>query len=368
MVSDTPVALQRASSLLVTRTYDNVVVMLSARFIILALALAIFSVPAFAEPISPPPAEKPIAVDVGIYVVDVSNISEVNNAFSVELDVVAKWTDVRHAFDADEAGTDHKTWFGPAAEQMRQSMWNAQVTAINTVGGLQLGQTNLTVDTDGNVMLRARVAATLRANLDYHRFPFDEQSLPIRLESYLWDAKTVILRPIENQTGFDPGFELAEWVVTGVRTEVSERVRPGYGIAYSHASFEIDIKRKSGYYVWKILLPLIVIVLISWVVFYMGDEGLGRRAGVSATGILTVIAYMFIATQSLPKVPYLTSMDKMMLLSIVTIGATMVVNIIVGRLASLDKQRAHRLDLLCRWAFPVFYFGSLLVMVTTSFA
>jgi hypothetical protein len=177
-----------------------------------------------------------------------------------------------------------------------------------------------------------------------------------------------VLRPIDEHTGFDPGFELAEWTVVGMRSVVSERSRPGYGVPFSHASFEIDIKRKSGYYIWKILLPLIVIVLISWVVFYMSEERIGRRAGVSATGILTVIAYQFVATQSLPKVSYLTSMDKMMLLSIVTIGATMFVNIAVERLATADVQRAHRIDVLSRWAFPIVYFGALLLLVTNSVA
>jgi hypothetical protein len=327
---------------------------------------AFLAVPLAAEPISPPPGDRPVVVSVGIYVVDITRINEVDNTFSVELDVVAKWVDTRHAFDPAEEGSDHRTWFGSAAEIKRQSMWNAQINATNTLGNLQIGQTNLTIESSGDVTVRARVTSALRASLDYHRFPFDSQALPIRLESYLWDSKTVSLRPIEDQSGFDPWFDLPEWKVIGLRTELSERSRKGYDIPFSHASVEIDIKRRSGYYVWKILVPLIVIVMISWVVFYMGEEGLGRRAGVSATGILTVIAYQFIATQSLPKVPYLTSMDKIMLLSVITIGATMVLNIAITRYARSDPERAHRYDVICRWAFPVWYFGVLILFAASD--
>jgi hypothetical protein len=331
-------------------------------------AFLLLSRPAPAEPVAAPPGGGPVEVGVGLHIVDIAQINEVDNTFSIEVDVVGTWMDPRLAFDPEEAGTDRQTWFGPAADQVHVSMWNTQLTAANTLGEPHRGSRNLTIDADGRVTFRARVTAALRAPLDFHRFPFDHQVLPIEVESYLWDANAVVLRPLDGLTGFDPDFDLPEWRVLGMRTRSRENERSGYETPFSQAVFEIEVARKAGYYLWKIVVPLVVIVMISWVVFYMKGERLGRRAGVSATGILTVIAYQFIATQALPRVPYLTTMDLIILLSVVTIGATMIVNIVVEHVTDGAPETAHRVDTVCRFVFPVVYFGTFLLLAVRHLA
>ena len=110
------------------------------------------------------------------------------------------------------------------------------------------------------------------------------------------------------------------------------------------------------------LLPLVVIVALSWVVFWMDREALGRRAGISVTGILTVIAYQFIVAESLPRVAYLTAMDRMTLLSLLMIAATMCESILVDRIGQRDEGARSRIDAVCRWAFPLVYFGGLAIV------
>jgi hypothetical protein len=136
----------------------------------------------------------------------------------------------------------------------------------------------ITVFADGRLMIEARMAAKLRAVLDYSRFPFDAQVLPVHIESYGWNRDIVVLEPLVEQTGFDPNFQLTEWTVVDVKTTVSEIKRPRDPVPYSRLTYNISIDRKTGFYLWKIFLPLIVIVAISWVVFWMNREMLGRRA------------------------------------------------------------------------------------------
>jgi hypothetical protein len=125
-------------------------------------------------------------------------------------------------------------------------------------------------------------------------------------------------------------------------------------------TFHVHIQRKTGYYLWKILLPLLVITAISWVVFWMSEDALGRRAGVSSTGMLTVIAYQLILADSLPRFPYLTLMDKVALLTLVIIAMTMLENIIVTR---LPADRRIRVDVACRVVFPLTYYASLALIL-----
>jgi hypothetical protein len=96
----------------------------------------------------------------------------------------------------------------------------------------------------------------------------------------------------------------------------------------------------------------------------MNREMLGRRAGVSVTGILTVIAYQFVVSEAIPRVSYLTVLDKVLLLSTLTIAATLLESLIVEAVQSRDGE-AIRIDKACRWAFPVVYFSILVFVALT---
>ena len=307
----------------------------------------------------------PVRVEGGVYLVDLTRISDVDNTFQVEFDIIGFWNDPRLAFDAAAAGSDRRVFVGPAAENFRTQIWNSQITAVNAVGNLNVISQKWTVFSDGRLMVEARVSATLRTNLDYRNFPFDEQVLPIHLESFAWNRDILRLSEIPDQTGFDPNFKMPEWNVAAVTAVVSESKRPRDPVPFSRLSFEIKVAREWGFYVWKIFVPLFIIVAISWVVFWMGSETIGRRAGVSVTGILTVIAYQFIVAASIPRVSYLTILDKFILLSVVMIASTLVVSVTVDGLKSRGRD-GDAVDRICRWVFPLAYYGTIAFVVIQS--
>jgi hypothetical protein len=308
-----------------------------------------------ATAVTPPSENGPVDVAVGLYLIDISDINESNNTFQTELDIIALWKDPRLAFDAAAEGSDRRIYVGDASERFRTQIWNAQGSAANAVGQMTLINQKITVFTDGRLMLEVRLAATLRAILDYSRFPFDTQVLPVHIESFGWNRDVVRLRPLPEQTGFDPSFQLAEWTVVGVEPTLAEIKRPRDPVPYSRLTYSITIDRKTGFYLWKIFLPLLVIVAITWIVFWMNREMLGRRAGVSVTGILTIIAYQFVVSDTIPRVSYLTVLDRVLLLSTLTIAATLLESLAVEAVQSRGGD-ATRIDRTCRWAFPLVYF------------
>jgi len=169
--------------------------------------------------------------------------------------------------------------------------------------------------------------------------------------------------PDPDRTGFAPEFALAEWDVEAIESRVDDVVRVRDTTPFSNINYEIRIQRQSGYYLWKIFLTVIIIVSLTWVVFWMSDERLGRRAGVSSSGILTVIAYQFVTTSTLPRVSYLTVADLVMTVSIITIAATMVVSVFVDRIDFENQAGKLRVDRACRWIFPLAYLGLLAIVM-----
>lgn len=316
----------------------------------LGLALFVAACPSTAG------AQIPREVAVGLFLIDITNIDETRNTFDAEVDVHVSWLDPEQAFVPAAGEPAQHVLAGGAAVAAHEAMWTPQIVPTNPVGQFSLAGQKMVIQPDGRVDLTLRIFVTLRAVLDYRRFPFDHQVLPIAAESFAWNRDQVRLVVDEQRTGFDPFSALAEWRITGLDAVVGEAERVRDVVPFSGVTFNIAIERDSGFYVGKIFVTVMIIVFLTFVVFWMSGEGLGRRAGVSSGGILSVIAYQFVTTSSLPKVSYFTVADKMMLLSVVTIALTMVESLAIDGLTQSDPARKERIDRVCRVAFPAVYF------------
>ena len=94
----------------------------------------------------------------------------------------------------------------------------------------------------------------------------------------------------------------------------------------------------------------------------MGEERFASRTRMTATGVLTIVAYQFVVGDGLPRIAYLTLLDKVMILSFGLLAVTVLESLWVSRYQDEDPERARRIDRGARWAFPLFY-ASLLVFV-----
>ena len=113
-----------------------------------------------------------------------------------------------------------------------------------------------------------------------------------------------------------------------------------------------------------VIVPLVVIVMLSWSVFWMEQSSLGDRISVSFIGILTVVAYQIVLSEILPRISYLTLMNGFLNMSFFVVCASVVISLRVGVLDRQGRNAAgDRIDQRCRWIFPAVYFGLLLLVV-----
>jgi hypothetical protein len=118
-------------------------------------------------------------------------------------------------------------------------------------------------------------------------------------------------------------------------------------------TFKLDAHRRVGFYVFRIILPLILIVFMSWMVFYIDPSHLEAQVGISATSILTLIAFQFTVGVLLPRIGYLTRMDKFILFSSVLVFLALVEGVMTSALASKGrKELALKFDSWSRVLFP----------------
>ena len=79
--------------------------------------------------------------------------------------------------------------------------------------------------------------------------------------------------------------------------------------SYSTLIISFNFKRRIGYYVIQVFFPDILVVAISWIVFWLDQDDMGGRVGLGITTILTIMFLLGSVNMSLPRVSYPKAID-----------------------------------------------------------
>ncbi len=321
-----------------------------ARLVVLTLAFASSSfaqdgsAAGVAGRIAPPRPEAgagPTRVSVGLYVIDISKINDVDQSMTADFAFRATWRDPRLASTGDQL-----------REFSLSSVWSPRLTVINKRRVWKTWPDVVLVDSAGNVQYTQRFYGTMTARLDLHDFPFDKNTIKIEFVSAGHTTDEVELVVAREVTGRTPEFSLVDaFVSKGDVTTGEFYFAPG-DINMPKLTYEFDVQRYTAYYLWKIILPLTIIVFMSWLVFWIDPKQFGPQIGLAATAVLTLIAYRFLLGSLVPRVSYLTRLDVFIMGATILVFMGMVEAVASARIAQSSEQQARRLDHLSRFIFP----------------
>ena len=103
---------------------------------------------------------------------------------------------------------------------------------------------------------------------------------------------------------------------------------------------DIFIKRNINYFIFKILIPVFLILSIAWSVLWIPPNQVESRLTTSIVALLALIAYNFVFNDDLPKLSYLTSMDRYILLSYLFCCIPTFLTIYFSRINNKNYSRA----------------------------
>ena len=316
--------------------------------------------------LSLPEQTGPVVVWAHFELHDINEINDEAETFEFAGVLTLKWHDPRQAFDPAVAGAKEKIFQGNYQFNELSPSWYPQYVLFNESGLYQKNGVILRVQPNGTSTLVETLNAVAKSAINLRKFPFDGHRLEAIFEVLGFDKDEVILK-VESDTTSDivRKARVPEWIVTGYSLSVRDRPASPAGQrgGTSALVLSVDVKRKPFYIVRLVFLPLIIIVLLSFSVFWMDRSTIGDRLSVSFIGILTAVAYQLMVSDQLPSISYFTLIHGFLNLSFYIMCATVVINLVV---ASLDKkgksELGDRLDCRCRWAFPLVYFGLLFIM------
>jgi len=310
----------------------------------------------------------PVVVEARFDLGDLNRIDEESEIFEFTGILTLRWKDPRSAFDPAEAGVPEKFYLGAFQFNEISPGWYPQAVLVNEAGMFEKSGTLLRVLPDGTSTLVETIVASATSDLGMRRYPFDRHRLEATFLLIGFDAGEAAFAVADGAAESVSTARLSQWKIDRVALATGERAAPPDGALASTLAVGIEVRRVPFYVMRLIVVPLALIVLLSFSVFWMDRSSLGDRINVSFIGILTAVAYQIVISDKLPRISYVTLIHGFLMLSFMTMCATVVVNLAVGEMDKRKRFEAgDRIDRTCRWLFPALYFGTLVVIGVSAF-
>lgn len=339
-------------------------------------------------------------VRVRLSVYDITSIDEKEGAFSCSFFVEVSWEDPDLKRQADdcgrgevEGGAELGAW-----EQMfpyvrcahgTSKRWSPRLNFENIIGApsddVEKWHRVFFYSRDGNTLLPAPVvcfrmsgSGTFRESYELHRFPFDAQDLSITITSMI-DAPSeqkqkrrslrrrskrpslqhsdshnadmvmqVSVRLVRNtnasyQSVLPVADSLPEWTLGShmrAYEGVTSPTRSSSGVSYPTLSMAIKATRKPQYFVWNVVFPQFLFVLLCFPCLLLPQEALVDRFSIILALLLASVTYQASMAEHLPKMSYLTWIDTYNVLCVTTMAALGIESTIVYQLAKRSGNPA----------------------------
>ena len=90
-----------------------------------------------------------------------------------------------------------------------------------------------------------------------------------------------------------------------------------------------SFKRRSSYFIIQVYLPTIIIVMVTWLSFWISPSAVPARTGICITAILTILTMLGISNSNMPKVSYIKALDLYLFVCFVFVFLSFIAYIIV---------------------------------------
>lgn len=287
----------------------------------------------------------PTRVEVFLYLIDLTKVDGASQSFTADLFVATRWRDPRLASPG-----------GTMRRMNLDNVWNPRIQIVNQRAVRTSFPDLVDVEPNGTVTARQRYFGDFSTRLDLHDFPLDRHTIGFTLATPGYTSHEIQLVAPDQDGAVARAQQLSivDWSVGPLTPRASDYQIGASGRSIAGFVGELEVTRKLGFYVSKAFLSVAIIVVMSWVVFWIDPKYAPPRLSVAVTAMLTLIAYRFVLAQLLPPLSYLTRMDDFLLGSTILLLLVLVEVVVSTHLHGTDRpQRALSLDRASRWVFPI---------------
>uniref|UniRef100_A0A915BMS0 Uncharacterized protein n=3 Tax=Parascaris TaxID=6254 RepID=A0A915BMS0_PARUN len=260
------------------------------------------------RPLNPDP-KIPLQVEVDISVRSMGPISEHQKEFSLDCYFRQKWLDHRLAFSPFGSRQDL-----PLASKMLKDIWtpdtyirNGRHSYLHT---LTVPNILFRVRYDGQVHVSQRLTIRTKCEMFFRKFPMDSQACPIEIGSLGYYSKDIVYVWKDVDLDSKMSNMLSQYQLLDV-IKTSENISdPRFeNLNMSVLKVYFKLQRQQGFYILQIYTPCTLIVVMSWVSFWINKEASPARVALGIMTVLSMSTLGFGSRSDLPKVSHSTALD-----------------------------------------------------------
>ena len=256
------------------------------------------------------PAET-IDLKVGMALRALNNINQIDGTLEMNVWLRYWWKDTMLVWNSTEWGCRKLNFF----THQENSIWTPDVYLYNTaeLPLQELDNTMAMVYADGSVIWSRPGMLKSTCQFELEHFPYDTQICSLKFGSWSYSKAELNLSLPDTNTldisNFQPnqGWDLVNW-----DAEVEEKKYTCCPEIYQDLVINLKLKRDPSYYRLNIIIPtfataslMIVSLLIPW------DSG--ERISFAVTVMLSIIVFLLILSENLPKTKTKPLLSRMLL-------------------------------------------------------
>ncbi|XP_074651549.1 glycine receptor subunit alpha-2-like [Tubulanus polymorphus] len=274
-----------------------------------------------------------------MYINHFGSIDAVNMQFEVDLNLRQRWRDSRLAFkqmfneslNLGHARSSH-IWVPDVYFRNAKQAKMHEITVPNKL---------LRVSPEGDIVFSQRLALVLTCNMELEFYPLDNQACSIEMESFGFTTKDVAFhwRNVTNPVVFNSEMELPEFNKNINKTY--ENCSKEYGLGtFPCVLVRLHLTREYGFYLIQTFIPSILIVMLSWVSFWLDPHATPARISLGLLTVLTMTTQISGIVAQLPKVSYVKAIDVWMAVCLIFVFAALLEFAVVNVLVRKEELRA----------------------------
>ncbi|XP_068607096.1 glycine receptor subunit alpha-3 [Brachionichthys hirsutus] len=249
----------------------------------------------------------PVNVSCNIFINSFGSIAETTMDYRVNIFLRQQWNDPRLAY---AEYPDDSLDLDPS---MLDSIWKPDLFFANEKGAhfheVTTDNKLLRIFKNGNVLYSIRLTLTLSCPMDLKNFPMDAQTCIMQLESFGYTMNDLIFEWQENgPVQVADGLTLPQFILKD-DSDLRYCTKHYNTGKFTCIEVRFHLERQMGYYLIQMYIPSLLIVILSWVSFWINMDAAPARVALGITTVLTMTTQSSGSRTSLPKVSYVKAID-----------------------------------------------------------
>ncbi|CAL1532978.1 unnamed protein product [Lymnaea stagnalis] len=253
-------------------------------------------------------------VDVQIYVLSIDTVNEQSMDYSMNIYLRQRWIDPRLQF----MNYSRAQWLEIDFKLMSM-IWVPDTFFRNEKKGefhmVTVPNKLMHLYRNGTIYYSMRLSVLLSCHMRLQKYPLDIQKCPIKIASYGYTTENIIYRWIGHKPiDYNEELQLSQYtLLTHDLDNCTKTYKESkYTGSFSCVQANFILARDVGYYIIQVYVPSVLIVILSWVSFWLDVEAIPARITLGVLTVLTMTTQSSGARASLPRVSYIKAIDVWM--------------------------------------------------------